>query len=117
MRGRVVVLHEKGHCVAEIWARLKEEGILVSLVSIYKLLKKYEHMRSVADRKRTHSISKILQSEHLNFLDETLAENDELTARQLQDMLEWRWPELKVSLCTIKHAWKHDLGWIRMHPK
>ena len=116
-RGRVVVLREKGYSVAKIRTRLKEEGILVSLVSIYKLLKKHEHTGSVADRKRTPSTPKILQPEHLHFLDEALAENDELTARQLRDMLEERWPELKVSICTIKRARKHNLGWIRTRPK
>ena len=39
-RKRVVVLRQNGHSVAEIRARLIEEGNLVSLVSIYKLLKK-----------------------------------------------------------------------------
>ena len=46
---RAVVLCEKGYGVGEIRTRLKEEGILVSLASIYKLLKKYECTGSVAD--------------------------------------------------------------------
>ena len=49
----------------------------------------------------------------MHFVDEELAENDELAARQLQNMLEWRWSELKVSICIIKCAWMHDLDWIR----
>ena len=103
-RGRVVVLRQKGYSVREIRARLMEEGIPVSLVSIYKLLKKYEYTGSVVDRKSKPSTPKILQSEHLHILDEALAENDELTAR-------------KVSICSIKRVRKHDLGWIRTCPK
>ena len=32
-------------------------------------------------------------------------------------MLEERWPDLQVSLSTIKRARKYDLGWIRTRPK
>ena len=119
MRGCVVVLRKKGYSVKEIRVRLMEEGIPVSLVSIYKLLKKYmyECTGSVVDRKRKLSTPKILRSEHLHFLNEAIAENDELTVRKLRDMLEQRWPELKVSICSIKRAWKHDLGWICTRPK
>ena len=67
--------------------------------------------------KEDSSTPKILQPEHLWFLDEALAENDELTARKLREMLEERWPEIKVSLSTIKRVRKHDLGWIRTRPK
>ena len=116
-RVRVVVLRQKGHSVAEIRERLIEEGNPVSSVSIYKLLKKYECTGSVVDLNRKPSIPKILQSEHLHFLDEALAEDDELTARKLRDMLEQRWPNPKVSISSIKRVRKHDLGWIRTRPK
>ena len=116
-RKRVVVLRQNGHSVAEIRARLIEEGNLVSLVSIYKLLKKYECTGGVVDRKRKPSVRKILQSEHLHFIDEAMADDDELTARKLRDMLEQRWPGLKVSISSIKRVRKHDLGWICTRPK
>ena len=32
-------------------------------------------------------------------------------------MLEERWPDLQVSISTIKRARKYDLGWIRTRPK
>ena len=85
-RGCVVVLRQKGHSVAEIRARLIEEGTPVSSVSIYKLLKKYECTSGVVDRNRKPSIPKILRSEHFHFLDEALAEDDELTSRKLRNM-------------------------------
>ena len=75
-RGHVVLLRHKGCSIAEIRARLIEENVPVSLVSIYKLLKKYEDTGSVVDHKRRRNTPKILQPEHLHFLDESLAEND-----------------------------------------
>ena len=116
-RRRVIILRSRGYSVAEIRARLMEEDTPVSLVSLYKLLKKYECTRSVVDRKRKLSTPKILQSEHLRFIDEAMAEDDELTARRLRDMLEEKWPELKVSISTVKRVRKYELGWIRTRPK
>ena len=37
-RRRVVLLNKQGYSVREIQARLHEEGIVVSLVTLYKLL-------------------------------------------------------------------------------
>ena len=45
-----------------------------------------------------------------------MAENDELTSRQLQGMLEEHWPGIEVSLNTVKRAGK-ELGWIVTRPK
>ena len=50
-------------------------------------------------------------------MDKVLANDDELTARKLHSILEERWPDLQVSLATLKHARKHDLGWICTCPK
>ena len=115
--GRIIALRSKGYSVAEIRARLLEESTPVSLVSIYKLLRKYKCTGTVVDRRRKPSTPKILQSEHLRFLDEALDQDDELTARMLRDLLEERWPEVKVSISTIKRVRKYDLGWIRTRPK
>ena len=116
-RRRVISLHQKGYSVAEIRARLLEEDTLVSLVSIYKLLKKNERTGTVIDLKRKPSTPRILRAEHLKFIDDALAEDDELTARRLRNMLEERWPDLQVLISTIKRARKYDLGWICTRPK
>ena len=43
-------------------------------------------------------------------------EKDNLTARHLRNLLEDRWPDLKVSLSTIKRA-RRQLGWVATSPK
>ena len=116
-RVRVVILRQKGYSVSQIRDRLLEEETPVSLVSIYKLLKKFERTWNVRDCKRKASTPKLLHPEHLRFIDDALAEDDELTARRLKDLLEERWPELRVSIPTIKRARKYDLGWIRTRPQ
>ena len=103
--------------MSEIKARLLEEDISVSLMSIYRLLKKNERTGSIVDLKRKPSTPRILRAEHLKFIDDALAEDDELTARRLRNMLEEKWPGLKVSITTIKRALKYDLGWIRTHAR
>ena len=60
---------------------------------------------------------RLLSDEQYRFIDDALAENDELTARRLRGMLQMKWPVLKpVSLTTIKRARKY-LGWIKSKPK
>ena len=115
-RTRVIVLQSKGYSVSAIRRRLAEENILVSAVTLYKLLKKAKELGTVDDRRRNYS-SKILSTEHLKYMDEALANDNELTARKLRNILEARWPDLQVSLATIKCAQKYDLGWIRARPK
>lgn len=88
---------------------MREEDIHKSAVSIYKLLNRNGKTGSVINRNRTYT-PKILLSEHLQFIDEALADDDKLTARKLRDMLEEKWPELNVSVSTINHACKYDLG-------
>ena len=116
MRKRVVMLRNQGYSVSAIRRRLLEENTVVSATSIYKLLKKAKELGNVVDCNR-RSAPRILCTKHLRFIDEVLANDDELTARRLRSMLEQSWPELKVSLTTIKHVRKYDLGWIRTCPK
>ena len=57
-----------------------------------------------------------LDNEHMKFIDERMAEDDELMARKLRQLLENRWPGLQVSLSTIKRACR-SLGWVATRPK
>lgn len=45
--------------------------------------------------------------EQLVFADNSLADNDELTARQIHKLLVNRWPGLTMLLSTMKRARKH----------
>ena len=109
------MLGESGSTITKIQKRLVEEQIFVSQVSLYKLLKRYQETGNVGDTPR-HQIPKKLGKEQLVAINEALAANDELTARQLLGILEKQWPELEVSVSTIKHTWR-DLGWIATRPK
>ena len=59
----------------------------VSLVLIHKLLKKFERTGSVSECKKKPSTPKLLSQEHLRFIDDALAEDDELAARRLKGLL------------------------------
>ena len=45
-----------------------------------------------------------------------MAANDEITARQMRILLLEKWPNLQISLNTIKRTRKH-LGWVATRPK
>ena len=79
-RVRVIILWQKGYSVSQIRDGLLEEETPVSLVSIYKILKKFKTTGNVRDCKRKASTPKLLGPEQLRFIDEALAEDDELTA-------------------------------------
>ena len=64
---------------------------------------------TVVDRPRKLWDAK-LDNEHMKFIDERMAEDDELMARKLRQLLENRWPGLQVSLSTQKGTQKSGLG-------
>ena len=115
--GRVPVLRRQGYSVSQIRARLLEEGFLVSRMLIYKLLDKIERTGSVVDLKSKRLDQSYWVWEHLQFMDKAMADDDKLTAWKLKNLLEKRWPKLRVSISTIKRARKYDLGWIHTRPK
>lgn len=86
-----------------------EEGIIVSRTSLCLLIKKFKSTGSVADY-RPIPRPKKLKNEHYRFIDEKMAENDELTARELLSKLQEEFPEVSVSISTVKRA-KRELGW------
>ena len=45
-----------------------------------------------------------LSSEQIKFIDNTMAENDELMGRQMRELLHEKWPNLDVTISTIKRA-------------
>ena len=111
----MLVLRESGLSVYKIRRRLLEEQTQVSKVALYKFLQKHQSTATIADLPRGRRARK-LSREQIQFVDDSLATNDELTSRQLRMMLEDRWPDVKVSLSTVKRARKH-LGWIATKPK
>ena len=49
-------------------------------------------------------------------MDNALTSNDELTTRQVRGLLVQEFPELSVSLSTVKRA-RYELGWVATKPK
>ena len=114
-RQRVVHLKNQGCTYKSIKERLHEEGIRVSVKTLYLLMAKYRQTGSVLDRPRRVA-SKILKDEHYRVIDKALADNGELTSRQLRTMLCCKYPELSMSICTVERA-RRELGWVVTTPK
>lgn len=114
-RRRVVYLRQNGHSIAEIQKRLKEENISISAQALFNLVRKYNETGKLIDLPRRNHPRK-LNDEMMDFLDEALTANDELTARQARCLLIERWPTLQVSLPTIKRIRRTRLGWVCTRP-
>ena len=79
---RVIRMWEKQFRVKKIQSYLLEEGISISKNSLCALIKKYQQTGSVVDIKRKER-PKLLSEEHIRFIDEAMANDDELTSSQL----------------------------------
>ena len=108
-RSRVVFLWQKGYKWKSIHERLVEEGIEVSKTSLYRLIKKFRETGSVHDN-RTWKPPRKLEDIHLRFIGQVMADDDELVSHKLHDKLVRQFPNLSVSLRTVKRA-RRDLGW------
>ena len=104
----MVHLKAEGFTYKQIQKRLEDEGIRVSVKSLYQLVTKHRATMSVLDRTRGRA-PKILQGEHYKFIDQALTDNDELTTQQLRTLLTEKFPTLTLSLSTVKRA-RRDLG-------
>ncbi len=63
-------------------------------------------MESVGDMKR-RAHSRRLSTEHYRHVDERMAENTNLTSRQLFSALKEAYPTVEMSLSTVKQARRH----------
>ncbi len=116
-RARVVILWKNGMKLNEIRERLAEEGKSVSRVSLWKLVKKFSTYESIIDCKRNPR-SSLLNMAHYEFIDKSMLENDELTARLLKYMIQEAFPSVtaNLSLQTVRRA-RIRLGWVSTTPK
>lgn len=113
-RRRILVLKGLGYSVSDITKRLNEENISISRQAIFNLIRKYRETGSLLDLPR-RARDKKLTDPMLQVLNEALTENDELTARQARSLLTEKWPELHVSIPTIKRVRK-QIGWVCTRP-
>jgi transposase len=93
----------------DIIERLAEEGVKVSRTAVHNLLTKFKKTESVGDIKR-RARSRRLSAEHYRHIDELMAENTDLTSRQLFSALKEAYPTVEMSLSTVKRARRY-LGW------
>ena len=112
-RRRIILFRTQGHSVKAIRERLQEEGIVISKCSIYKLIKKYAAAGTVGDLPKKRA--KILKEEHLQFINESMEKNDELTSKDLTNELLKEWPDLSVSVRTVRRS-RWNLGWRATRP-
>ena len=99
-----------GIALKEIQTRLSDEEFHVSKKSLSLLIRKFKDTKSVCDRKY-HRVRKSLNEDQFQFIDEAMAENKELTSRQLFHKLLEEFPGVKTSISAVKRA-RRELGWI-----
>ena len=94
---------------AKFTAKKRLAGVKTSRTTTYNLLSKFRKTSSIADIKR-QPCSRWLNEEHYRFVDEIMAQNTDLSSRQLYNMFKTSYPSTEASLSMIKRA-HCDLGW------
>ena len=113
-RRRVAALYSRGYSVASISERLEDEGVDVSKRALYNLLNKIRLKGTVKDLPRRKR-SRILTKEMMIYIREQLKQDDEFTATRIKAALIRKWPDLKVSISTIKRV-RQEMGWVCTRP-
>ena len=106
-RTRIELLHKQGLHPAGIFKSLKSEGLLVSLASVFRIIKKLQITGSVANLPRSGRPTK-LSVDAKAFIDQQMRKNDETTSRQIQKKLAKR--GISVSSSTVRRS-RHQQGW------
>ena len=107
MRTRTELLHKQGLLSAEIFRSLKAEGLLVSIVSVVRIIKKFKITCSVANLPRSGRPTKMSEGAKA-FIDRQMREDDEMTSSTIQKKLAKR--GIVLSSSTVRRARK-QLGW------
>ena len=113
-RRSAVSMFNAGYTVAAIQQQLKDEDVTVTKRSLYRLLKKFKEKGVYTDLPRRARDKKLTQ-EMLTMINNELEENDEATARHLKAMLIEKYPELEVTISTVK-CQRQALGWVNTRP-
>lgn len=108
-RRRIVQLRPN-HGITEIVKILKREGCVVTRASVYNLLKKWDTHGTIGDLPRPVRDPVDVSLEILDFIDNTMKNNDETTARRLGTKLTERF-NVHFSLSKIKRL-RRGLGWL-----
>ena len=106
-RTRIELLHNQGLHPAGILKNLKGEGLVVSLSSITRMIKKLRLTGSVANLPRSGRPKK-LSIEARAFIDQQMRKNDEMTSTKIQKKLAKH--GISVSSSTVRRSRKQQ-GW------
>ena len=106
-RTRIELLHKQGLLPAELFRSLKAEGLLVSISSIVRIIKKLKITGSVANLPRSGRPTKISEGAKA-FIDRQMRKDDEMTSRTIQKRLAKR--GVVVSSSTVRRSRK-QLRW------
>ena len=91
-RAKVIAMKSSNYSLRKIKEHL-EGGVSVSKVLIYMLIKKYEKTNTIKDIKQRFR-AMIIHENHYCFMDNLMAENNDLTSKQLHSALVSECPEL-----------------------
>ena len=91
-RKRVIMLQRLGYSLRDIQKRLKEEGTNVTLRSLYYLSAKFKKFHTIRDLHRTPR-KRLLTAEMMTAIENSLRNDDELTARKLRRKLSEMFPD------------------------
>ena len=104
---RIIYLKNKGFNAPNIAKLLKDEGIRVSRVGVYKFLKHFEENGTLLSKPGSERPSKITQ-EIKEMVEEQMRRDDETTAFQLQALLTTKGYELSLKIILRSRS---SLGW------
>ena len=104
---RILILYWNGYRAPKIEKLLKEEGIRISRVSIWKFISRFKETGSVARKEGSGRPMKI-NAETTALVEEQMNADDETTALQLHKMLSER--GVNVSKWTVLRC-RRSLGW------
>ena len=113
-RLRVVTLVSNGYSLSSIHRRLIQESTSISIQALYNLMKKYSEKGIMVDLPRRSRQRRITQ-EMKRLIEGEMNKNDELTAPRIKSLLLEKWPELVVSIPTIKRV-HQEMGWVCTRP-
>ena len=113
-RLRVITLHSNNFSIPAIHKRFKDENISVSMRALYNLVQKHGEAGIIVDLPRRKKQRKITE-EMMEYIEEEMRKDDELTSTGIKALLLGRWPNLQVSIPTIKRVRK-EMGWVCTRP-
>ena len=113
-RRRIVSLHSYRYSIPSIFQRMEQENVVVSKCTVYNLVKKF-HLKGVVKDLPKRKKARILMDEMKKFIEEELEKNDELTSTAIKASLIRKWPDLRVSIPTIKRV-RREMGWVCTRP-